>query len=68
MDVLKKKYTNNTLEEELREIICDQLKQINFLKNQVKLLEKNVSLECAEKYRAYARIAQLASRSSELSE
>lgn len=68
MDVLKKKYTNNTLEEELREIICDQLKEINFLKNQVKLLEKNVALECEEKYRAYERIAHLASGSSELSE
>lgn len=63
MDDLKRKYTNDTLEEELREQLCDSLKTINALKQENSLLKETVKLECAEKYRAYDRIAQLTSSS-----
>lgn len=63
MDDLKRKYTNDTLEEELREQLCDSLKEIHRLRADNELLKETVRLECAEKYRAYEKIAQLTSSS-----
>lgn len=62
MDDLKRKYTNDTLEEELREQLCDSLKEIHRLRTDNEILKETVKLECAEKYRAYDRIVQLTSR------
>ena len=57
MDTLKKKYTNNTVEEELREIICDQLQEINGLIQENKMLKRLVAEETKAKYEAYKKLA-----------
>ena len=50
---------NNTLEEELRIEVCDQLKTINALKSEVELLKRLVKEEQDQKYRAYVKISDL---------
>lgn len=56
---LKKQFTNDTLEEELREICCEQQKQINQLNQSIKQLKKMVAEESEAKYRAYVKFADL---------
>ena len=56
---LKKQFTNDTLEEELREICCEQQKQINRLNESIKQLKKMVAEESEAKYRAYVKFADL---------
>jgi len=53
------KTLNNTLEEELREIVCDQLKDINGLKATIEMLKHTVKEEQDAKYRAYVKISDL---------
>ena len=53
---LKKQFTNDTLEEELREICCEQQKQIN---QSIKQLKKMIAEESEAKYRAYVKFADL---------
>lgn len=57
MDTLKQKYTNNTQEEQLREMVCDQLQIINNLKQEVKILKQLVAEETQQKYEAYKKLA-----------
>lgn len=57
MDTLKKQYTNDTLEEQLRELICDQLQEINGLKEENKMLKRLVAEETKAKYEAYKKLA-----------
>lgn len=68
MDKLTKQYTNNTLEEELREIICDQQKQINDLKATIRklnydvdLLTKTVTEEASVNHKLLLKISDLTS-------
>jgi hypothetical protein len=56
MDSLKRKYTNNTLEEELREIVCTQLQEINRLTEEISLLKQVVAEEQKSRYEAYKRL------------
>lgn len=51
------KNLNNTLEEELRIIICDQQDTIRNLRSQIEMMEKMVAEESEQKYRAYVRLA-----------
>ena len=53
------KTLNITLEEELREIVCDQLKEINGLKTTIEMLKQTVKEEQDAKYRAYVKISDL---------
>ena len=53
------KTLNNTLEEELREMVCDQLKDINGLKATIELLKHTIKEEQDAKYRAYVKISDL---------
>lgn len=57
MDTLKQKYTNNTQEEKLREMVCEQLQIINNLKQEVKILKQLVAEETQQKYEAYKKLA-----------
>lgn len=50
---------NNTLEEQLRLIICDQQNEINSLKSTIKILKTSVKEEQEGKYRAYVKYAKL---------
>ena len=56
---LKKQFTNDTLEEELREICCEQQKQINQLNQSIKQLKKMIAEESEAKYRASVKFADL---------
>lgn len=56
---LKTTFTNDTLEEQLRELICDQQKELNSLRQNVTQLKNMVAEESEAKYRAYVRIADL---------
>lgn len=58
-DSLTKKFTNNTLEEELRTMLVDKNNECNHLKNQVDILEKCVADEQEQKYRALVKAADL---------
>jgi len=49
---------NNTLEEELRIIVCEQKKQIVELETLVKLLQRNIKDLEEQKYNAYKRLAE----------
>jgi archaellum component FlaC len=49
---------NNTLEEELRIIVCEQKKQIVELETLVKLLQHNIKDLEEQKYNAYKRLAE----------
>jgi len=50
---------NNTLEEELRLELCDQLKLIHALKAEIDMLKRSVAEEQDQKYRAYVKISDL---------
>ena len=50
---------NNTVEEELRIMLCEERKIIAGLQTQVKFLEQNVRDLENQKYQAYARLAEL---------
>ena len=50
---------NDTLEEEQRVIICNQQKEINSLKQNIKCLQQMVAEETEQKYRAYVKYADL---------
>ena len=56
---LKTDFTNNTLEEQLREIVCDQQKELNGLRQSIIQLKNMVAEESEAKYRAYVKIADL---------
>jgi archaellum component FlaC len=49
---------NNTLEEELRIIVCEQKKQIVELETLVTLLQRNIKDLEEQKYNAYKRLAE----------
>jgi len=50
---------NNTLEEELRTQLCDQLQLINALRNEIDMLKNTVREEQDQKYRAYVKVSDL---------
>ena len=50
---------NNTLEEQLRTIICDQQNEINSLISTINVLKTSVKEEQAAKYVAYVKYAKL---------
>jgi len=56
---LKTQFTNDTLEEQLREIVCEQQKELNNLRQNIIQLKTMVAEESEAKYRAYVRIADL---------
>jgi chromosome segregation ATPase len=58
-DPLTEKYTNNTLEEELRTMLVDKNNECNALKAEVTALKKSVAEEQEGKYRAYIKFADL---------
>lgn len=53
------KTLNNTLEEELRIQLVDQLKTINALKSEIDMLKNTIKEEQDQKYRAYVKISDL---------
>jgi|TARA_Y100000389_G_C17030649_1_gene303283 hypothetical protein len=50
---------NNTLEEELRVLLCEQKKEIAILKQNIQQLQSMVAEESEQKYRAYIKYADL---------
>jgi len=56
---LKTQFTNDTLEEQLREIVCDQQKELKSLRASIELLKNSVAEEQEAKYRAYIKYADL---------
>jgi chromosome segregation ATPase len=58
-DPITEKYTNNTLEEELRTMLVDKNNECNALKGEVDALKRIVAEEQEGKYRAYVRFADL---------
>jgi hypothetical protein len=50
---------NNTLEEQLRLIICDQQTEIKSLRASISVLEQSVAEEQEAKYRAYIKYVDL---------
>jgi hypothetical protein len=58
-DPLTTKFTNNTLEEELRTMLVDKNNECNNLRAKVKVLEENIAIEQEQKYRALVEIADL---------
>ena len=50
---------NNTLEEQIRLIICDQQTEIKGLRASISVLEQSVAEEQEAKYRAYIKYADL---------
>ena len=50
---------NNTLEEQLRLIICDQQNEIKGLRASISVLEQSVAEEQEAKHRAYIKYADL---------
>lgn len=58
-DPLTTKFTNNTLEEELRTMLVDKNNECNDLRAKVKVLEENIAIEQEQKYRALVEIADL---------
>ena len=50
---------NNTLEEQLRLIICDQQTEIKGLRASISILERSVAEEQEGKYRAYIQYVDL---------
>jgi len=53
------KTLNNTLEEELRIQLVEQLKTINALRSEIDMLKETVREEQDQKYRAYVKISDL---------
>ena len=58
-EALKKQFTNDTLEEELRVMLVDKNNECNALRQRVRILEQTVAEEQEAKYRAYIRVADL---------
>lgn len=58
---LTKKFTNDTLEEELRVMLVEKNNECNNLRAQIELLEKCVADEQEQKYRALVKAADLTS-------
>ena len=54
-DPLTTKFTNNTLEEELRIMLIEKNNECNHLRAKIELLEQTVAREQEEKYRAYIK-------------
>jgi hypothetical protein len=50
---------NDTLEEELRVLLCEQKKEIAILRQNIKQLQSMVAEESEQKYRAYVKYANL---------
>lgn len=59
---------NDTLEEELRLVICDQLQTINALKSEIDMLKNTVKEEQDGKYRAYVKLSDLQREMKKLSD
>ena len=59
---------NDTLEEELRLVICDQLQTINALKSEIDMLKNSVKEEQDGKYRAYVKISDMQKEMKRLSD
>ena len=59
---------NDTLEEELRLVICDQLQTINALKSEIDMLKHSVKEEQDGKYRAYVKLSDLQREMKRLSD
>lgn len=53
------KTLNNTLEEELRIELIEQLQLINSLKAEIDMLKNTIKEEQDQKYRAYVKISDL---------
>jgi len=58
---------NDTLEEELRLVICDQLQTINALRSEIDMLKNSVKEEQDGKYRAYVKISDMQKEMKKLS-
>jgi hypothetical protein len=65
-DILTKKFTNNTLEEELRTMLVEKNNECNNLRSQIEMLEKSVADEQEQKYRALVKAADLQSEVNKL--
>ena len=59
---------NDTLEEELRLVICDQLQTINALRSEIDMLKNSVKEEQDGKYRAYVKISDMQKEMKKLSD
>jgi len=58
-DQLRKKFTNNTLEEDLRIMLVEKNNECNALREEIKMLKNSVAEEQDAKYRAYVKISDL---------
>ena len=58
-DHLTKKFTNNTLEEDLRIMLVEKNNECNALREEIKMLKNSVAEEQDAKYRAYVKISDL---------
>ena len=58
-DPLTEKFTNNTLEEELRIMLVEKNNEGNSLKAEIDALKKIVAEEQEGKYRAYIKFADI---------
>lgn len=58
-DPLIEKFTNNTLEEELRIMLVEKNNECNQLKAEIDALKKIVAEEQEGKYRAYIKFADI---------
>lgn len=56
---LTKKFTNNTLEEDLRIMLVEKNNECNALREEIKMLKNSVAEEQEAKYRAYVKISDL---------
>lgn len=56
---LTKKFTNDTLEEELRVMLVEKNNECNALREEIKMLKNSVAEEQDAKYRAYVKISDL---------
>lgn len=59
---------NDTVEEELRLVICDQLQTINALRSEIDMLKNSVKEEMDGKYRAYVKLSDLQKEMRRLTE
>jgi hypothetical protein len=65
-DTVTKKFTNNTLEEELRTMLVEKNNECNNLRSRIEMLEKSVAEEQEQKYRALIKAADLQSELNKL--
>lgn len=65
-DTITKKFTNNTLEEELRTMLVEKNNECNNLRGRIEMLEKSVAEEQEQKYRALIKAADLQSELNKL--